>query len=450
MKYGAESVLYKKSLGPVDPGTFFRKDGKFMSKKRPDVVLDVDERPRLGQWFGLSLQHMFSMFGSTVLVPILVGLNPGIALFSSGVGTLIYLLITKHKIPAYMGSSFSFVVPMMALMKTTGYPGIAQGTIAVGCVYLIVSLIVAAIGSSWIDRVLPPIVVGPIVMVIGLSLAGTAAKDATMNGSHYDLRYFAVAMLTLLITIIFNMYLKGFLGLVPILLGIVCGYVIACLFGIVDFAPVMSAHWFSLPDFQVPFITYHPKVYWGAIFSMAPIAFVTMTEHMGHIMVLNELTDRNFFKDPGLNHTLAGDGTASIIAGFVGGPPVTSYGENIGVLAITRVHSVYVLMGAAMFAIFFAFVGKLSALIESIPSPVIGGISFLLFGVIASSGMRVMVENQIDFNKKRNLMISSVILVIGIGNAYLQLGQYQFSGLAVAAVLGVILNLVLPEKAGNE
>lgn len=421
-----------------------------MSKKRPDVVLDVDERPRLGQWFGLSLQHMFSMFGSTVLVPILVGLNPGIALFSSGVGTLMYLLITKHKIPAYMGSSFSFVVPMMALMKSTGYPGIAQGTVAVGCVYLIVSLIVTMIGSSWIDRVLPPIVVGPIVMVIGLSLAGTAAKDATMNGSHYDLRYFAVAMLTLLITIVFNMYLKGFLGLVPILLGIVCGYVIACLFGIVDFGPVMSAHWFSLPDFQVPFVTYHPKVYWGAIFSMAPIAFVTMTEHMGHIMVLNELTDRNFFKDPGLNHTLAGDGTASIIAGFVGGPPVTSYGENIGVLAITRVHSVYVLMGAALFAIFFAFVGKLSALIESIPLPVIGGISFLLFGVIASSGMRVMVENKIDFNKKRNLMTSSVILVIGIGNAYLQLGQYQFSGLAVAAVLGVILNLVLPQKAGNE
>ncbi|HIX35830.1 MAG TPA: NCS2 family nucleobase:cation symporter [Candidatus Limosilactobacillus merdigallinarum] len=421
-----------------------------MSKKRSDVVLDVDERPRLGQWLGLSLQHMFSMFGSTVLVPILVGLNPGIALFSSGVGTLMYLLITKHKIPAYMGSSFSFVVPMMALMKSTGYPGISQGTVAVGCVYLIVSLIVTMIGSSWIDRVLPPIVVGPIVMVIGLSLAGTAAKDATMNGSHYDLRYFAVAMLTLLITIVFNMYLKGFLGLVPILLGIVCGYVIACLFGIVDFGPVMSAHWFSLPDFQVPFVTYHPKVYWGAIFSMAPIAFVTMTEHMGHIMVLNELTDRNFFKDPGLNHTLAGDGTASIIAGFVGGPPVTSYGENIGVLAITRVHSVYVLMGAALFAIFFAFIGKLSALIESIPLPVIGGISFLLFGVIASSGMRVMVENKIDFNKKRNLMISSVILVIGIGNAYLQLGQYQFSGLAVAAVLGVILNLVLPQKAGNE
>lgn len=417
---------------------------------RDGVVLDVDERPEFGQWVGLSLQHMFSMFGSTVLVPILVGLNPGIALFSSGVGTLMYLLITRHKIPAYMGSSFSFIVPMMALMKSTGYPGIAQGTIAVGCVYLLVSLIVTMIGSDWIDRVLPPIVVGPIVMVIGLSLASTAAKDATMNGTHYDLRYFAVAMLTLLVTIAFNMFCKGFLGLIPILLGIVCGYVIACLFGIVDLAPIAAAHWFSLPDFQVPFVTYQPHFYWGAILSMAPIAFVTMTEHMGHIMVLNELTERNYFKDPGLNHTLAGDGTASIIAGFVGGPPVTSYGENIGVLAITRVHSVYVLAGAALFAVFFSFVGKLSALIESIPGPVIGGISFLLFGVIASSGLRVMIEDQIDFNKKRNLMISSVILVIGIGNAYLKLGQYQFSGLAVAAVLGIALNLILPDEAASE
>lgn len=205
-----------------------------------------------------------------------------------------------------------------------------------------------------------------------------------------------------------------------------------------------------MPDFQIPFVDYHPQLYWGAILSMAPIAFVTMTEHLGHIMVLNELTERNYFKEPGLNHTLAGDGTASIIAGFVGGPPVTSYGENIGVMAITRVHSVYVIAGAAVFAIFFSFIGKLSALIESIPSPVIGGISFLLFGVIASSGLRVMIENKIDFNEKRNLMISSVILVIGIGNAYLQLGKYQFSGLAVAAVLGIIMNLILPQKAKSE
>lgn len=419
---------------------------------RDNVVLDVNERPKPGQWFGLSLQHMFSMFGSTVLVPILVGLNPGIALFSSGVGTLIYLLITRHKIPAYMGSSFSFVVPMMALMKTTGYPGIAQGTVAVGCVYLIVALIVTMVGSDWIDKVLPPIIVGPVVVVIGLSLASTAAKDATINSAtgKYDLKFFAVAMITMLLTIAFNMYFKGFMGLIPILMGIVCGYLVACLFGIVNFAPVARAHWFSLPAFQVPFVNYHPQFYWGAILSMAPIAFVTMTEHLGHIMVLNELTERNYFKDPGLNHTLAGDGTASIIAGFVGGPPVTSYGENIGVIAITKVQSVYVIAGAAIFAILFSFVGKLSALIETIPMPVIGGISFLLFGVIASSGLRVMIENHLDFNKKRNLMIASAILVIGIGNAYLQLGQYQFSGLAVASVLGIILNLILPQEARSE
>ncbi|EKW99302.1 solute carrier family 23 protein [Ligilactobacillus saerimneri] len=417
---------------------------------RDDVILDIHERPSFGQWIGLSIQHMFSMFGSTVLVPILVGLNPGIALFSSGVGTLMYILITRGKIPAYMGSSFSFIVPMLALMKTTGYPGIAQGTVAVGMVYLIVALIISFFGSDWIDKVLPPIVVGPIVMVIGLSLAATAAKDATMNGNNYDLRFFAVAMITLLVTIGFNMFLKGFLSLIPILLGIIAGYIAALLFGIVDLSGVQSAAWFSLPSFQIPFISYHPHMYWGAILSMAPIAFVTMTEHMGHIMVLNKLTDRNFFKDPGLTHTLAGDGTASIIAGFVGGPPVTSYGENIGVLAITKVHSVYVLGGAALFAIIFSFVGKLSALIESIPSPVIGGISFLLFGVIASSGLRVIVDKQVDFNKKRNLMIASSILVIGIGNAYLQLGQYTFSGLAVASVLGIVLNLVLPDKAFSE
>ena len=422
-----------------------------MSNKRRDVVLDVNERPGFGQWVGLSIQHMFSMFGSTVLVPILVGLNPGIALFSSGVGTLMYILITKGKIPAYMGSSFSFIVPMIALMKTVGYPGIAQGTIAVGCVYLVVSLVVSMIGSDWIDRLLPPVIVGPIIMVIGLSLAGTAAKDATINAAgHYDLKFFVVALLTLLVTIAFNMFMKGFLGLIPILLGIVVGYVIAVLFGIVDFTPVLHAHWLSLPAFQIPFVNYKPKLYWGAILSMAPIAFVTMTEHMGHIMVLNQLTERNFFKDPGLNHTLAGDGTASIIAGFVGGPPVTSYGENIGVLAITKVHSVYVLAGAALFAIIFGFIGKLSALIETIPKPVIGGISFLLFGVIASSGLRVLIDNHVDFDKKRNLMIASVILVIGIGNAYLQLGQYQFSGLAVAAVLGIILNLILPREARSE
>lgn len=421
-----------------------------MATKNQEIVLDISDRPTPGHWFGLSLQHLFAMFGSTVLVPILVGLNPGIALFSSGVGTLMYILITKGKIPAYMSSSFSFIVPMVALMKTVGYPGIAQGTIAVGVVYLIASLIVAAIGSDWIDRALPPIVVGPIVIVIGLSLAGTAAKDATMNGKSYDVKYFIVALVTALVTVAFNMYLKGFWSQIAILLGIIVGYLIAVACGLVNFTPVLQTPWFKIPDFEIPFVTYRPHFYWGAIVSLAPIAFVTMTEHMGHIMVLDGLTHRNFFKDPGLNHTLAGDGTASILAGLIGGPPITSYGENIGVMAITKIYSVWVIVGAAVLAMIFGFVGKLSALIQSIPSPVIGGISFLLFGVIASSGLRILIDNHVDFNQKRNLMIGSLILVIGIGNAYLQIGQYQFSGLAVATILGIILNLVLPQQAASE
>jgi len=420
-----------------------------------DVVLDIDDKPKFFQWVGLSLQHMFSMFGATVLVPLLVGLNPGIALFSSGVGTLLHIFITKRKIPAYMGSSFAFIIPMTALMKTTGYPGVATGVISVGIVYLIVALIVAWIGSDWIDKLLPPIVVGPIVMVIGLSLAGSAAQSATIGAAgKYDLRVFAVAMITLGLTILFNTVLGGFLGLIPILLGIVGGYIAAVLFGLVDFQPVLNSPWFALPKFELPFVNYSPIMHLGAIIVMAPLALVTITEHLGHLMVLDQLTGRDFFKNPGLKRTLAGDGTASLFAGLVGGPAVTSYGENIGVMAITKVHSVYVLMGAAVFAILFSFVGKLSALIQSIPGAVTGGVSFLLFGVIAASGLRIIVENKIDFDKKKNLMIASSVLVIGIGNAYLQLGSgdniVQFSGVAIATVLGIVLNLILPDKARSE
>lgn len=414
------------------------------------VVLDIHDKPAPLQWFGLSLQHLFAMFGATVLVPILVGLNPGIAILSSGVGTLIYILVTQGKIPAYLGSSFAFVVAMQALMKTQGYPAIAQGSVAVGIIYLLVALLISRIGSDWIDKILPPVVVGPVVMVIGLSLAGTAAKDAMMNQNHYDLKFFVVALITLGLTIAFNMLLKGFLSLIPILLGIVGGYLVATLFGLIDFTPVTQAAWLAVPDFELPFISYQPKVYWSAILGMAPIAFVTMTEHMGHIMVLDELTQRDFFKDPGLHRTLSGDGLASIIAGFIGGPPVTSYGENIGVLAITKVHSVFVIIGAGILAVVFGFVGKLSALIMTIPSPVIGGISFLLFGVIAANGLRILIENKIDFDKKRNLMIAATILVVGIGGAYLQLGDFQLTGVALATLLGIFLNLVLPKQALNE
>lgn len=378
-----------------------------------NIVLGIHDRPTPLRWLGLSIQHLFAMFGSTVLVPILVGLNPGIALFSSGVGTLMHILVTKGKIPSYMSSSFAFITPMVALMHSTGYPAVAQGTIAVGIVYLVTALLVSQIGTKWIDKALPPVVVGPIIMVIGLSLAGTA-------------------------------------GQISILIGVLTGYLLSICLGLVDFTNIIQTPWLQAPAFQIPFIAYQPHIYWGAILGMAPIAFVTMTEHMGHIVVLNELTGEQFLKDPGLHRTLAGDGFASIIAGLIGGPAITSYGENIGVMALNKIYSIYVVIGAAILAMCFGFVGKLSAVIQSIPLPVIGGISFLLFGVIASSGLRILVDNQIDLNRNRNLMITSSVLVIGIGNAFLQMGTFQFSGVAVATVVGIGLNLILPKRAASE
>ncbi|GHN14716.1 uracil-xanthine permease family protein [Lactobacillus delbrueckii] len=419
--------------------------------RNPEAVLDVQDKPKFGPWLLLSIQHLFTMFGSTVLVPLLIGLKPSIALFCSGVGTLVYILCTQAKIPAYLGSSFAFIATMQALMKNYGYPAVGQGAIAAGLVYVIVALLIARFGSRWLDKILPPIVVGPIIIVIGLSLATTAANDAMFNASgKYRLTYFGVAIFTLVITIIFNMFLNGFPSMIPVLLGIICGYLMALFCGIVDLSGVESAKWFSLPAFDVLGVSYKFKWYPAAIITMAPIAFVTMTEHMGHIMVLNKLTKRNFFEDPGLHRTLLGDGLSSIIAGFLGGPPTTSYGENIGVLAMTKVHSVFVLGGAAFFSIVFSFVGKVSAVIESIPTPVIGGISFLLFGMIAANGLRILVDNKVDFEKKRNLVIASVILVIGIGGTYLKIGSFQLTSIGLATVFGILLNLILPEKAASE
>ena len=418
--------------------------------RNEDAVLDIKDRPQAFHWVGLSLQHLFTMFGATVLVPILVGIDPGIALVSSGLGTMVYLITTKGKIPAYLGSSFAFIAAMQMLMKSDGYPAIAQGAMTTGLVYLIVSLIIKKIGSDWLDKILPPIVVGPVVMVIGLGLAANAANNAMYNNNVYDFKYIAVALITLGLTIFYNMFFKGFLGLIPILLGIVSGYLVALAFGIIDLTPIKEAAWFALPNFEVPFVQYEPKLYLNAITTMAPIAFVTMTEHIGHLMVLNKLTKRNFFQDPGLSKTLMGDGLAQIVAGFVGGPPVTSYGENIGVLAITRVHSVFVIGGAAVFAVALGFVGKLSALILSIPGPVISGISFVLFGVIDASGLKILIDNKINFDKKKNLLIASVILVIGIGGLVFKVGTFELSSMALATVLGIVLNLILPENARSE
>lgn len=423
--------------------------------KNSDVIYDVHDKPPVGMWFGLSFQHLFAMFGSTVLVPILVGIDPSIALFSSGLGTLAHLTVTKYKIPAYMGSSFAYILAMQGLMKSDGIAAVAQGAVVGGLVYLIVALIVKFIGKDWIDKVLPPIVVGPIVMVIGLSLAGTAVNDAMNRDGVYNLTFLLIALVTLFSVLAFNMFGKGLTSLIPILLGIIVGYIFTLIvqkltgMTIISFDEIARSSWLGLPKFDIMFIDYHFKLYPSAILTMAPIAFVTMTEHFGHIMVLNSLTRKDYFKDPGLERTLTGDGIAQIIAGFFGAPPVTSYGENIGVMAITKIHSVYVISGAAIFAVVLSFIGKVSALIHSIPTPVIGGVSIALFGVIAASGLKILVENKVNFDDKRNLLIASVILVSGIGGLTLNVAGISISGIAFSTILGILMHLILPKTVEN-
>ncbi|EUJ49348.1 solute carrier family 23 protein [Paenilisteria rocourtiae] len=414
-------------------------------------VLDIHEKPTWNKWIVLSIQHLFTMFGSTIFVPTVTHLNPSVALISSGLGTLAYLIITRGKIPAYLGSSFAFIAPITMLLaaKSGGGPGaVMVGTFSVGVVYAIVALLVYYVGIEWIQRVLPPIVVGPVIMVIGLSLAPSAAAMAmgTNGGGAYDYKILAVALITLVATIIAMMFFKGFFGLIPILCGFVIGYLVSMAFGLVDYTLIQNASLFQIPDFTIPFVNMDPVVTLTVVFSMAPLAFVTMAEHMGHQLLLNRITNRNFFKDPGLHRSLAADGTASIIASLIGGPPVTTYGENIGVLAITKVYSVFVIGGAAVLAIAFGFIGYINAVITSVPTAVLGGISLLLFGVIATSGLRMMIESRVDLSQNRNMIIASVVLVVGIGGLMINIGSFQLSGMAMAALIGIILNLVIPEK----
>lgn len=422
-----------------------------MTANKNDVIYDVHDKPPVGMWVGLSFQHLFAMFGATVLVPILVGIDPAIALFSSGLGTLAHLSVTKYKIPAYMGSSFAYILAMQSLMKSDGIAAVAQGAVVGGFVYLLVALIVKFVGKGWIDKVLPPIVVGPIVMVIGLSLAGTAVNDAMNKNGEYNLTFLMISLVTLFAVLAFNMFGKGLTSLIPILLGIIVGYVFTLIVQkitgttIISFDEISKSAWLDVPKFDIMFVDYHFKLYPSAILTMAPIAFVTMTEHFGHVMVLNSLTGNDYFKDPGLERTLTGDGIAQIIAGFFGAPPVTSYGENIGVMAITKIHSVYVIAGAAVFAVVLSFIGKISALIHSIPTPVIGGVSIALFGVIASSGLKILVDNKVNFDDKRNLLIASVILVSGIGGLTLNVAGSSISGVAFSTILGILMHLILPK-----
>lgn len=420
---------------------------KKMNENKP--LLDIKDVPSPIQFFTLSIQHLFAMFGATVLVPFLVGLSPAIALISSGLGTIAFLLITKFKVPAYLGSSFAFIAPVIAAKAAGGPGGAMIGTFIAGLVYGIVALSIKKVGYKWIMNLLPPIVVGPVIMVIGLALAGIAVNDAMNNPvtHEYSLLHFSVALVTLIATIIFTIFGKGIISSISILAGIIIGYLYALVVGIIDFTPVIQAKWFEVPDFIIPFVDYDVKFSLDIIMLIVPVAIVTLSEHIGHQLVLGKVVGKDYIKDPGLHRSILGDGMATMISGLIGGPPKTTYGENIGVLAITRVYSVYVLAGAAVLATIFGFVGKITALISTIPTPVMGGVSILLFGIIASSGLRMLVDSKIDFSHQRNLVIASVILVIGIGGAYIQVSdQFQIQGMALAAILGIILNLLLPGR----
>jgi uracil permease len=417
------------------------------------VVLDVNDIPSPFQWVTLSLQHLFAMFGATVLVPVLVGLSPSIALISSGIATILFLIFTKWQVPAYLGSSFAFIAPIIAAKTSAGVGGAMIGCFMIGIVYIIVAFIIKKSGYKWIMKLLPPVVVGPVIMVIGLALAGTAVNMAmnrpTADGGEYDLLYFSVGLITLISTIGFSVFAKGFLGQISILAGIIVGYVYALIVGIIDFTPVLEAKWFEWPAFIFPAIDYNIKFTLDILLLMVPISIVTISEHIGHQLVLSKVVGRDYIKEPGLHRSILGDGLGTMISAFIGGPPKTTYGENIGVLAITKVFSVYIILGAAVFAIVLGFIGKVIALINTIPQPVMGGVSILLFGIIASSGLRMLIDNKVDFSLNRNLAIASVILVLGIGGAFLKVTEgFQLQGMAFAAICGVILNLVLPGREG--
>lgn len=417
-------------------------------------VLDVHEKPQPIRWLALSLQHMFAMFGATILVPQLVGLSPAIALLTSGIATIVFIIVTKFQVPAYLGSSFAFIVPIQMATQSGGIGSAMIGSMFVALVYAIISLLIYKTGYNWIMKLLPPIVVGPVIMVIGLAIAPTAismASTINVNGADvYSGLHFSAALVTLASAVFCLMFFKGIISLMPVLIGIVVGYIYSAFIGILDVSQVVEAKWFAVPEMLIPGVDYEFVVTPTLLIIMVPIAIVTISEHIGHQLVLGKVVNRNYIESPGLHRSLLGDGLGTLMSGLVGGPPKTTYGENIGVLAITRVYSVYVIMGAAVFAILFSFIGKIMALIATIPTAVLGGISILLFGIIASSGMRMLIDHKIDFDNQRNLVIASIILVIGIGGATINISEtFQIGGMALAAIVGVLLNLVLPGKTDD-
>lgn len=380
-------------------------------------------------------QFLFVAFGATVLVPLLVGLDPSVALFTAGVGTLIFHAVTKGKVPIFLGSSFAFIAPIIKATELFGLPGTLCGLVAVGAVYGIMSALVRLRGVGFISRLFPPVVVGPVIMLIGLSLAGTGVDMAKTN--------WGLALVALVTTIIVSLFGKGLLKLIPIFAGIVVGYIASIIFGLVDFQPVADASWFALPAFV------RPELCWEAIIFMIPVAIAPVIEHIGDVYAINEVTGNDYVKDPGLHRTMLGDGLACIASAIMGGPPVTTYSEVTGAVSLTKIADPVVLRIAAVFGIAFSVLGKVSAILKTIPEAVLGGIMLLLFGTIASVGINTLIKNKVDMGNTRNLVIASLILTLGIGGAELTIGTFTIGGIGLAALAGVILNLIIPQNKTN-
>jgi len=415
-----------------------------------DLLLDVDQRPSTGKGILLSFQHVFAMFGATILVPLILGMPVSVALFASGVGTLIYMISTGFKVPVYLGSSFAFITAMSLAMKEMGgdVSAAQTGVILTGLVYVRVAAGVRFAGTKWIDKLLPPIIIGPMIIVIGLGLAGSAVTNAGLVADG-NWKNALVAVVTFLIAAFINTKGKGFLRIIPFLFAIIGGYLFALTLGLVDFTPVLKANWFEIPGFYLPFSTggafKEYNLYFGPeTIAILPIAIVTISEHIGDHTVLGQICGRQFLKEPGLHRTLLGDGIATSVSAFLGGPANTTYGENTGVIGMTRIASVSVIRNAAFIAIALSFLGKFTALISTIPNAVLGGMSILLYGVIASNGLKVLIKERVDFAQMRNLIIASAMLVLGLGGAILKLGPVTLSGTALSAMTGIILNLILP------
>ncbi|MCC3376549.1 uracil permease [Cohnella sp. REN36] len=416
--------------------------------------IGVQERPPLGQSVMLSLQHLFAMFGSTVLVPNLLGVDPAICLLMNGIGTLLYILICKGKIPAYLGSSFAFIAPVTAIIEAHAMPGAGYaaalgGFIAAGAVFIIVAWIVKLAGTGWIHVVFPPAAMGAIVAVIGLELIPVAAgMSGWISGGKADwspdTNTIIVSTATLLVTVLGSVLFRGFMRIIPILFGIVFGYVLAWLMGMTDFDKVQEAGWLTHPTFTFP--TFEAS----AILTLIPAALVVIVEHVGHLIVTGNIVGKDLSKDPGLHRSLFSNGLSTLVSGFVGATPNTTYGENIGVLAITRVYSTFVIGGAAVIAIVLSFFGKFAALVAAIPPAVMGGVSLLLFGVIAASGLRMLVESKVDYSKPTNLFLTTVVLVTGLSGVKITIGDFSLSGMALATVVAIVLSLLfkLFEVAG--